>query len=146
MRITRYFSAGELLCSRSHPELAAKPIELPPEHLVNLCRLTHEVLMPIRNRFGPVVVTSGYRNHRLNEAVNGSADSRHLTGCAVDFTTANFAPEAVWASIQEGDPKASWDRLAWYPDGGRFHADIDEHGGDPRGLLYVAESGGWRRL
>lgn len=145
MKVARYFTMEELLRSDRHPDLAARPIELPPEHLVNLSRVAHEVLMPLRNRFGPIKVTSGYRNHRLNEAVSGSADSRHLTGCAVDFTTTTFAPEAAWALIQDGDPKATWDRLAWYPEG-RFHADIDEHGADGRGLLYVAESGGWRKL
>lgn len=145
MRIARYFTSDELLVSRNHPGLVPRLVELPPAHIINLCRIVHEVLMPLRQRFGPIVVTSGYRTRQLNEAVNGSADSRHLAGCAVDFITQSHPPEAAWDAIQGGDPKATWDRLAWYPVG-RFHADIAEDGSEGRGLLFRAESGGWREL
>ena len=51
----------------------------------NLMLLIVNVLQPLRNRFGAITVTSGYRNNKLNMAVNGSPSSNHLRGCAADI-------------------------------------------------------------
>jgi hypothetical protein len=135
------FSLDELLRSRQHPELAARLADLPPTVALNLSRLAWSVLVPLRERFGPVAITSGYRPRPLNEAVGGAADSRHLTGCAADFTLGRFPAGEAWAAIRAGQVRPTWDRLSFY--GARWHADITEDGSPGRGLLYVAEPGGW---
>jgi hypothetical protein len=54
----------------------------------NLQVLVDNVLQPIRNKFGPVTVTSGYRSPDVNKAIGGSATSDHCFGFAADFEVA----------------------------------------------------------
>ena len=54
----------------------------------NLQALVDNVLQPIRNEFGPVTVTSGYRSPEVNKAIGGSATSDHCFGFAADFEVA----------------------------------------------------------
>jgi zinc D-Ala-D-Ala carboxypeptidase len=54
----------------------------------NLQVLVDNVLQPIRNKFGPVTVTSGYRSPEVNKAIGGSATSDHCFGFAADFEVA----------------------------------------------------------
>lgn len=62
--------------------------------------LAHEILEPVRARFGQFKVTSAYRSAKVNELISGSKDSQHPFGTAVDFEiggTTNFAI-AEWIS------------------------------------------------
>ena len=53
----------------------------------NLTLLVQEILEPARRLLGePIVVTSGYRNNRINYLVGGSRNSYHLQGRAADVT------------------------------------------------------------
>jgi hypothetical protein len=54
----------------------------------NLQALVDSVLQPIRNKFGPVTVTSGYRSPEVNKAIGGSTTSDHCFGFAADFEVA----------------------------------------------------------
>ena len=144
MRVTRNFHFDELLVSEDHPELCPRLIDLPPETVINLCR-TIWILQGFRDRFGKVFVTSGFRSAQLNEAVEGSNSSRHLTGCAADFHLGAFPANLAWEKILDGEVKPAWDRLALYPDSGRFHVDVSEDGKEGRGLLYLAEPA-WRKV
>ena len=54
----------------------------------NLQVLVDSVLQPIRNKFGQVTVTSGYRSPEVNKAIGGSATSDHCFGFAADFEVA----------------------------------------------------------
>lgn len=52
----------------------------------NLKRLTVEILQPIREKYGkPVIVTSGFRCQKLNNAVGGAKTSQHCNGEAADI-------------------------------------------------------------
>jgi len=56
------------------------------EHLDNMIRVAVECFEPLRNHFNvPIAVTSFYRCERLNQLVNGSKTSDHLTGSAIDI-------------------------------------------------------------
>ena len=49
--------------------------------------LVNNILDPLRDRYGhPIYVTSGYRCHRLNDAVGGAYNSQHTLGQAADIT------------------------------------------------------------
>lgn len=55
----------------------------------NLEYLARTILQPCRDKFGPILVTSGYRGPALNKAVGGSSGSFHLHGMAADFEPIN---------------------------------------------------------
>lgn len=61
---------------------------VPPWVLGELQDLCRELLDPIRNKFGPVIIHSGWRPREHNEAVGGAKDSDHLNGRAADFHVA----------------------------------------------------------
>ncbi len=57
-------------------------------------RLTYlcvQFLEPIRARFGPIRVNSGYRSPGVNAAVGGAPTSAHQFGCAADIDAINPA-------------------------------------------------------
>ena len=141
MILAPHFTVEEMLKSSDHPDLAAGLHDAPPDVLVNLSRLTWSVLVPLRERFGRIIITSGYRPRALNAKVNGSDTSRHLSGCAVDFELRRFSAEKAWQEIWH-KRGGEWDRLAFYAQRGRFHADIDPESEHQRGLLYLGD-GGW---
>lgn len=55
--------------------------------LQNLCR---KVLQPLRDKFGKIVISSGYRCEALNTLVRGVGDSQHLRGEAADIHIPNM--------------------------------------------------------
>lgn len=59
--------------------------DITPEHLENAKLLFQHVVQPVRNEFGPTIITSGYRGKKLNELVGGSEKSQHCNGQAADF-------------------------------------------------------------
>lgn len=81
----KYFTLEELLTSSTARQ---KSIEnLPSFEIVEtLCRLGITVLDRLRDELGkPITVKSGYRNAKLNAAVNGAKGSQHLLGEAADI-------------------------------------------------------------
>jgi len=51
----------------------------------NIERVAVNVLQPIRNKFGMIRITSGYRSPDVNIKIGGSANSNHCRGEAVDI-------------------------------------------------------------
>lgn len=58
--------------------------------LDNLLNLIFYILQPIRDKFGPIKITSGYRCPKLNKIVGGVATSNHTKGCAADIQNPNL--------------------------------------------------------
>jgi hypothetical protein len=56
-----------------------------PEHLENIKTLCEKVLEPIRAKFGPINISSGYRSADLNHFIGGSLNSDHCKGKAADI-------------------------------------------------------------
>jgi uncharacterized protein YcbK (DUF882 family) len=83
--ITKHFTLEEL----TYSDIGIRNnIENIPnsEQIENLKQLTYNVLQPLRTHFDkPVVITSGFRNLRINTLVGGKTNSQHLKGEAVDF-------------------------------------------------------------
>lgn len=86
--MSKYFTLEELLTSSTARQ---KSIENLPswtivEHLTELA----EFLDGVRSAWGSgIKVTSGFRNEKLNAAVNGAAKSLHKLGWAVDMVPVN---------------------------------------------------------
>ena len=60
---------------------------IPQEEYIwsNIERLAINVLQPIRNKFGRLRITSGYRTQILNMKIGGSSTSNHCRGEAADI-------------------------------------------------------------
>ena len=59
---------------------------MPARYFYNLSRLCCLVLQPLRSHLScPIKISSGYRCPQLNEFVNGSRTSQHMTAQAADI-------------------------------------------------------------
>ncbi len=132
MKLSENFSLSEFTKSQTATRrgIDNSPTE---DHLAALQLLVDNVLQPIREKFGRVRVTSGYRSVALNKVIGGSATSQHSKGEAADFEVTgldNF-DLAVWISenlefdqlIIEGydgkDPNSGWIHCSFKASGNR---------------------------
>ncbi len=77
------FSISELIYSQTAKNFGINNTPTIKE-IDNLLCLIFYILQPIRDKFGAMTVTSGYRCTKLNMLVNGVSNSNHLYGCAAD--------------------------------------------------------------
>lgn len=80
----KYFTVEECCVSASYPKL----VEVPEEgsSIYKNIQYMIERLDIIREKWGgPIIVTSGFRNNLLNQAVGGSKTSAHVVGLAADI-------------------------------------------------------------
>lgn len=84
MNLSKNFTLSELTKSN---EAARWGIDNTPtaDVVKNLQALAENILQPVRDHFGVVTVTSGYRNKAVNAKAGGSATSDHIKGFAADF-------------------------------------------------------------
>jgi hypothetical protein len=96
----------------------------------NLQVLVDNVLQPIRNKFGPVTVTSGYRSPSVNKAIGGSATSDHCFGFAADFEVAGVDNKELARWVAD-NLKFKQLILEFYtkgvPDSGWVHVSYDKN-------------------
>lgn len=100
LKLSRHFRLSEFVRS----DVAARRglDNTPPQPVVdNLAVLCDELLEPIRERFGPVQITSGYRSREVNVAVGGSNASQHCKGEAADIVIPGRRPFEVCEIILE---------------------------------------------
>ena len=83
-QITPHFSYHEMtrLAWAERHHVNNDPDCLQLAALENLCRV---LLEPLRGKFGPIRINSGFRSQRVNEGVHGVGNSKHLSGEAVDI-------------------------------------------------------------
>ena len=85
--LSRNFSRSEFAC----PHCAE--VEIDPLLVATIQR--------IRDKAGPVVVTSGYRCPVHNEAVGGVNNSQHIYGRAADIYVPGMSQAALLALVRE---------------------------------------------
>ena len=85
MQLSKNFRLGEFTRSDTAKRLGIVNECSSVEQVLNLAYLCHMVLQPLRDRFGPIRITSGYRQPELNRAVGGLKNSQHLRGEAADI-------------------------------------------------------------
>jgi len=84
MKLTAHFALAEFTRSESAKRHGVSN-EPTPEHLKNLITLCEKVLEPIRIKFGPINISSGYRSKALNHYIGGSLNSQHCEAKAADI-------------------------------------------------------------
>ena len=158
MELTRNFSLSELTKSDT---AIRKGINNNPnaEQVEKLKALCENILQPIRDHFGRVKVTSGFRSEDLCLAIGSSRSSQHAKAEAADFECIGVdnAELADWIHknlpydqlileyYTPGEPNSGWIHCSYIPHGSRaqfLHCYRDENGktkykpvlGDPRDL------------
>jgi len=84
MKLSAHFDLAEFTRSESAKREGLDNTP-PQEHLENIKTLCEKVLEPIRLRFGPINISSGYRGKMLNHFIGGSISSDHCVGRAADI-------------------------------------------------------------
>ena len=84
MKITAHFNLAEFTRSESAKRHGVSN-EPTAEHLANIKILCEKILEPIRMKFGPINISSGYRSKVLNHYIGGSLKSQHCEGKAADI-------------------------------------------------------------
>ncbi|HUV82015.1 MAG TPA: D-Ala-D-Ala carboxypeptidase family metallohydrolase [archaeon] len=83
-------------------------------HLIALKEVSKNIFQPCREHFGkPLAVTSGYRSEALNEAINGSKNSQHSKGEALDLDAdvfGGFSNAELFNYIKD---HLDFDQLIW---------------------------------
>lgn len=84
MKLSPHFDLVEFTRSDT---AQSRHIDNTPNHtqIENLRFLCVHVLEPLREKFGPIIIGSGFRSEKLNAAVGGVANSQHKTGEACDI-------------------------------------------------------------
>lgn len=80
-----------------------------------LTALARNVLEPLRQRFGPVVVSSGFRSPMVNLLVKGAPTSQHMYGEAADIVI--NTRERGLTFFQWIKENLDFDQLIWEPMG-----------------------------
>ena len=85
----------------------------------------------------PIHVSSGYRSAKLNHAVGGSKDSKHMAFLAADFTCHRFgSPADVARELAEHYAEIGFQTLIF--EGFWVHIDFAD---DPKGIVLTAHFG-----
>lgn len=99
------FSISELI----HSDNAIKAgIDNTPtiKEIDNLLNLIFYCLQPIRDKLKkPMIITSGYRNMKVNFLAGGAINSGHLKGTCADFVVKGMSIEQVYQFIKKSGIK-----------------------------------------
>ncbi len=108
-----------------------------PEACQNLKILVQNVLDPLRDKVGPVIITSGYRSPSVNAAVGGSPTSQHMKGQAVDIRGVSVSNEELIEALRD----LPVDQVITYHDSGHVH--VSSLIGSNRGEFLHSTGGGY---
>ena len=125
MKLSQNFSLRELTKSQT-AERKGIPNEPSEEHIENLKLLCTKILQPIRDEFGIVSISSGYRSPALCEALGSKSTSQHARGQAADFecygidnnklfewATKNVTFDQAILEFYNGDPESGWIHMSY---------------------------------
>jgi len=138
MNLSRNFTLSELIKSDT---AIRRGINNNPnaEQIEKLKLLCENILQPVRDHFGRVKITSGFRSSELCVAIGSSVNSQHAKAEAADFECIGVdnAELADWIhkNLQydqlilefytPGEPNSGWIHCSWIPDqprASRLHA------------------------
>ena len=129
MNLSRNFSLQELIKSDTaiRMNIDNNPNADQIEKLKLLCE---NILQPVRDHFGRVKITSGFRSVQLCQAIGSSANSQHAKAEAADFECVGVdnAELADWIKRElpydqlileyytPGEPNSGWIHCSWVAD------------------------------
>ena len=129
MNLSRNFTLSELIKSDT---AIRKGINNNPnaEQIEKLKALCENILQPVRDHFGRVKITSGYRSPELCAAIGSSVNSQHAKAEAADFECmgTDNAELADWINqnleydqlilefYTPGEPNSGWIHCSYTPD------------------------------
>ena len=131
MKLSQNFSLRELTKSQTAERkgISNEPSE---EHIENLKLLCTKILQPIRDEFGVVSVSSGYRSPALCEALGSKSTSQHARGQAADFecygidnnklfewAPKNLTFDQAILEFYTGEPESGWIHMSYNEDKNR---------------------------
>jgi len=131
MKLSQNFSLRELTKSQTAERkgISNEPSE---EHIENLKLLCTKILQPIRDEWGVVSISSGYRSQALCEAIGSKITSQHARGQAADFecygidnnklfnwTIENVPFDQAILEFYTGDPDSGWLHMSYNEDNNR---------------------------
>ena len=132
MNLSRNFTLQELIKSDTAVRLDINnnPNSGQIEKLKELCE---NILQPIRDHFGRVKITSGFRSVELCVAIGSAARSPHAKAEAADFECVgvdnaelfdwiklNLEPDQLILEFYTpGEPNSGWIHCSWIPEGRR---------------------------
>lgn len=128
MKLSKNFTLQEF--TKSQVAIRNGIDNVPTEEHIEAARLLFDnVVQPVRDHFGPTIITSGYRGKQLNTIVNGSSNSQHCKGEAVDLEVPGYSNMEVAEWISNNTP---FDQLIleFYtpgiPDSGWVHVSYND--------------------
>lgn len=86
-----------------------------PAQVTAMRELAIHVLEPLRERFGPIVIASGFRSPMLNMLVGGATGSQHMRGEAADIVIND--PVRGMMLFDYIKTHLTFDQLIWEPIG-----------------------------
>ena len=132
MILSRNFTLQELIKSDT---AIRRGIDNNPnaDQIEKLKALCENILQPVRDHFGRVKVTSGYRSPELCQAIGSSINSQHAKAEAADFEVVGTdnAELADWIKREleydqlileyytPGEPNSGWIHCSYIPEGRR---------------------------
>lgn len=94
----------------------------------NLALLAADVLEPMRTKFGPLRITSGYRSPAVNSAVGGSSSSSHMDGRAADLYSMSGNTAALMAAWLYRQPQLPLRQVIVENHTGHLHVEMQPKG------------------
>ena len=117
IRLSAHFKLVEFLNVKKYPD--NKPT------LQDVANMTYGCIMllePARQVVGPIIISSGFRNSRVNRLVGGVANSQHLIGQAADIRPqdpAKFQSLVDFLKTSEYTDQlltgSTWLHISWSP-------------------------------
>lgn len=111
MNLTKNFTLEELLASDYATRHDIKEQFNPAKKIIeNLESLSENILQPLREEVGSIIISSGYRCDAVNKGIGGALLSQHSLGQAADikYTHGNY-----WLFNKIIEMNLPFDQLIW---------------------------------
>ena len=146
MYLSTNFSLEEMCKSSTalRKNINNSPNDLQVQSMTALCE---NILQPIRDEFGPFIVSSGFRSVALCEAIGSKATSQHAKGQAADFEVpgvdnyelalwidTNLSYDQLILEYYSGG-NSGWIHCSYVPNGRKQKLTIDNYHGTRIGLI-----------